>query len=142
MPTAKRGHVGTQDDVVLARIGAFILDHFLSFLTALLFGFLTGFVWQSQTGILLGVLLGFGGYFIVQEGLYGQTIGKRAAGIVVVCRDGQPITFGQSIVRNLLRVVDGLFSYALGLAVMLVNDDRQRIGDLAADTIVVRARRR
>lgn len=139
MPSSNRGYVGTQDDVILARIGAFVLDHVLSMLTGFLVGLLAAFALQSRSGITLGVVLGFAGYFIVLEGLYGQTIGKRVAGIVVVRRDGQPITFRQSAVRNLLRVVDGMFSYALGLAVMLLNDDRQRIGDLAADTIVVRA---
>lgn len=140
MAASNRGYLGTQDDVVLARIGAFVLDHVLSFLVAILTGSLAGFALRSRTGIFLGVLLGFAAYFIVPEGLYGQTIGKRTAGIVVVRSDGEPISFRQSIVRNLLRVVDGMFSYAVGLAVMLVTDDRQRIGDLAADTVVVRAR--
>jgi uncharacterized RDD family membrane protein YckC len=44
-------------------------------------------------------------------------------------------------VRNVLRIVDGILNYAVGLVVMLVTDGRQRIGDLAAGTRVVRSRR-
>lgn len=135
------GYVGTQDDVILARVGAFVLDHVLSFVAAVLVGLGFAVLTRSRAGIFLGVALGFAGYFVILEGLFGQTVGKRAAGIVVVSRDGSPITFRQSLVRNLLRAVDGVLNYAVGLVVMLLSDDRQRIGDLAADTLVVRARR-
>lgn len=139
MPSSPSGYVGTQDDVILNRIGGFVLDYVLSIVAAVIVGVLSALALGSEAGITVGVVLGYAGYFIVPEGLYGQTIGKRAAGIVVVSRDGDPITFKQSVVRNVLRIVDGLFSYALGLAVMLLNDDRQRVGDIAAGTIVVQA---
>lgn len=141
MADPQPGYLGTQDDVILARVGAFVLDHFLSLVSAILIGLGFGLFWRSRTSIFLGVMLGFAGYFVVLEWLFGQTIGKRVAGIVVVSRDGSTISFRQSLVRNVLRVVDGILSYAVGLVVMLVSEDYQRIGDVAANTLVVRARR-
>ena len=40
--------------------------------------------------------------------------------------------------RTLLRLVDGLFSYAVAFVVALASDKRQRLGDMAAHTLVVR----
>ncbi|WP_255167589.1 RDD family protein [Natrononativus amylolyticus] len=88
----------------------------------------------------LGALVSYFGYFIVCEGLFGKTAGKHAAGVIVVRVDGTPITMRQAIVRNLLRFVDGFFSYAVGLVTMLLTDDRKRLGDVAADTLVVEER--
>lgn len=136
------GYMGTQDDVIPSRVGAFVLDHILSFVSAIVVGISFGYLWRSRVGIFLGVVLGLAGYFIVLEWLFGQTIGKRITGVVVVSRDGSPITFRQSLIRNLLRVIDSFLSYALALVVMLMNEDRQRVGDLVADTLVVRARGR
>ena len=135
------GLLGTQDDVILARVGAFVIDYVLSFVLGVGLGFGFAIALESTAGIYLGVILGFFGYYIVLEGLTGQTLGKRVAGVVVVSRDGSPITFGQALTRNLLRLVDGILNYAVGLVVMLVSEDRQRIGDHVADTVVVRARR-
>lgn len=142
MSDSSLGHMGTQGDVILARVGAFVLDHVLSLVVAVAAGVGFALLLRSEAGIYLGVVLGYFGYFIVLEGLFGRTVGKRVAGVVVVSRDGSRITFGQSATRNLLRVVDGILSYAVGLVVMLLGEDRQRIGDLAAGTLVVRARRR
>ena len=47
------------------------------------------------------------GYFVLLEGLFGATLGKMLAGIRIVDMDGEPIGIGKSVVRNLLRVVDG-----------------------------------
>lgn len=68
----------------------------------------------------------------------GQTLGKKALGLRVLCDDGTPVTLSASVLRNLLRAVDFLpFLYGLGLAVMLVNRDFKRLGDLAGGTVVV-----
>ncbi|WP_435159330.1 RDD family protein [Haladaptatus sp. DFWS20] len=131
--------MGTQEDVILSRVFAFIIDHILSLVAAVVLGIGLAAA-LGRAGIWLGVILGFTGYFIVLEGLFGQTLGKRLLGIVVVKRSGEPISMGSSLVRNVLRIIDGILSYAVGLVVMLVSDDRQRIGDHVADTVVVRAR--
>jgi uncharacterized RDD family membrane protein YckC len=68
----------------------------------------------------------------------GQTPGKKMLGIAVVNDDLSPVTLGTSLVRNLLRTVDFLpLFYLAGLVTMLTNRRFQRLGDLAAGTLVV-----
>ncbi|MBA2447828.1 MAG: RDD family protein [Chloroflexi bacterium] len=83
------------------------------------------------------------GYYIFFEMVWnGQTPGKRRLGIRVLTTGGEPITLTHSLVRNLVRLIDFLpSSYMLGAAVMLLNGRAQRLGDLAAGTIVVKERR-
>ena len=80
------------------------------------------------------------GYFVVLEAATGgQSLGKRWLKLRVVRDDGFPIAFRHSLVRNLLRAVDGLpWSYVVGLVAMVVSDQTKRLGDVAAGTIVVR----
>lgn len=139
MPESSVGHMGTERDVVLPRVGAFVVDHVVSFVVAILGGLVVA-LFLGEAGIYLGVVLGYVAYFVGLEGLYGRTVGKRIAGIVVVSSDGSRITMRQAAIRNLLRLVDGVLSYAVGLVVMLITDRNQRVGDLAARTVVVRAR--
>jgi uncharacterized RDD family membrane protein YckC len=75
-------------------------------------------------------------YYILLEGTLGATLGKLAMGIGVERRGGGPAGMGASAVRNLLRIVDGLFSYLVGLIAALTSPLRQRIGDRAAGTVV------
>ena len=83
------------------------------------------------------------GYDVAFETLAsGRTPGKRAAGLRVVRLGGEPVGFLASAVRNLLRLVDGLPGiYAVGAASVLFSRRNQRLGDLAAGTLVVRERR-
>ncbi len=70
--------------------------------------------------------------------MQGQTPGKKVMGIQVLLMDGSMVNWSASLLRNLLRTVDFLpFMYALGVASMLVSKDFRRLGDLAANTIVV-----
>lgn len=78
------------------------------------------------------------GYFALFEGLWeGRTPGKRAVKLRVVRIDGQPLGWTGSSIRNVLRLVDSLLFYAVGAAAMVVSRDDQRLGDLAAGTIVI-----
>lgn len=52
-----------------------------------------------------------------------------------------PASWGAVVVHNLLRIVDGIFFYLVGLIVMLATQRKQRVGDLAAKTVVVRTGR-
>jgi uncharacterized RDD family membrane protein YckC len=71
----------------------------------------------------------------------GQTPGKRAFGLRVVSRNGAPIDFVTSSVRNLLRIVDFLpIFYVVGSASIVATGECQRLGDLAAGTHVTRER--
>jgi uncharacterized RDD family membrane protein YckC len=78
-------------------------------------------------------------YYVVMEKTSGGTLGKKAMGLKVVKQDGAALDWQASIVRNLLRIVDGLFFYLVGAIVVWVSKSRQRLGDMAAHTVVVRA---
>jgi uncharacterized RDD family membrane protein YckC len=82
------------------------------------------------------------GYDILFETLgAGRTPGKRATGLRVLRTDGAPEDVVSSLVRNVLRLIDGLpLSYVPGIVAILVTRRNQRLGDLAAGTIVVRER--
>lgn len=80
------------------------------------------------------------GYFLFWEAVSGgRSLGKWSLGLRVVSDDGVPLRLRQSLVRNLLRIVDLLpGSYGVGLIAMVLSDQGKRLGDLAAGTIVVR----
>lgn len=70
----------------------------------------------------------------------GRTPGKAALGLRVVNANATPIGWNASLIRNLLRTVDFLpLLYLGGLVSMLLTQRFQRLGDLAADTLVVHA---
>jgi uncharacterized RDD family membrane protein YckC len=79
------------------------------------------------------------GYYVVCEAATGATLGKRLVGIRVVGEDGEPVTFGAAVVRNLLRLVDALFFYLVGFLFAVTSTRGQRLGDRAAHTVVVRS---
>jgi uncharacterized RDD family membrane protein YckC len=78
-------------------------------------------------------------YFLLMEGFTGQTIGKKALGIKVVRLDGQEPAIGDYALRTLFHLVDVLLTSGL-LAIILVamSAKRQRVGDMAANTSVVK----
>jgi len=80
------------------------------------------------------------GYSIFFEWLWrGQTIGKRVLKLRVVDADGLRLTSSQIVIRNLLRLVDLLpFCYTVGGAFLVLSPKLQRLGDLAANTVVIR----
>jgi uncharacterized RDD family membrane protein YckC len=79
-------------------------------------------------------------YGIVLEWLgRGQTIGKRLLGLRVMDAQGLRLQFSQIAIRNLLRVVDSLPAlYLVGGVSCFLSPLAQRLGDIAANTIVVR----
>lgn len=77
-------------------------------------------------------------YFIGLEARSGQTVGKRLAGIVVEAADGRAIDLQASVVRNVLRIIDFVVFYALGVVLILLSERNQRLGDRVAGTVVVR----
>jgi uncharacterized RDD family membrane protein YckC len=82
------------------------------------------------------------GYDVLFETLGGgRTPGKRMTGLRVLSADGGPEDVVSSLIRNVLRLIDGLpLTYVPGIVSILVTKRNQRIGDLAAGTIVVRER--
>jgi uncharacterized RDD family membrane protein YckC len=82
-------------------------------------------------------------YFMIMEAVQGATIGKMLLGIRVVRLDGSPISWSQSITRNLLRIIDQFPygpPYLLGAILIWTSPTYQRLGDRVAHTVVVRRR--
>ncbi len=82
------------------------------------------------------------GYFTLFEAFWhGRTPGKRIARIRVIQRSGRAIGIIESMARNFIRYVDQIpFFYAVGVVAVFATRQHQRLGDLAAGTLVVRDR--
>jgi len=82
------------------------------------------------------------GYDVFFETLSsGRTPGKRWTGLRVVRTGGRPVGFVASAIRNVVRIVDFLPSlYLIGMITAIATRMNQRLGDLAAGTVVVRER--
>ncbi len=103
-----------------------------------------------RMALLLSPGLGMVLVFLVQWGYHmyfevrhqGRSIGKRVCGLRVVDSRGLPITFQQSFVRNIVRVLDSapLF-YGIGGLASMVDRHRRRLGDIVADTLVIEEHR-
>ncbi|HEV2415825.1 MAG TPA: RDD family protein [Candidatus Dormibacteraeota bacterium] len=102
----------------------------------------------SQTGLnTVAVLLAILGSFVVVFGYFwaceafwsGQTVGKRVFRLRAVGDRGEPMTFVQAGIRNIVRIVDFLpYAYGVGIVVLFINGKGKRLGDLAAGTVVVK----
>jgi uncharacterized RDD family membrane protein YckC len=125
----------------LVQFGGFLLLAIVAF-GASQFG-ATGAVAGAGTWALAGlVLLAFllyYGYYAAFEMLWnGQTPGKRVIRLRVITTSGRPISAYDALLRNLLRIVDQLPGiYTVGLLSIFITERNQRLGDLAADTVVV-----
>lgn len=136
-----------------SRFAAALIDGFLQTMLVVALGVvllgLDGFGAVEDTGGLgaavffVASFLVWFGYDILFEVLAsGRTPGKRWNGLRVVRSGGHPITFLPSAVRNILRLVDLLpAAYVVGCISVLVTARNQRLGDLAAGTLVIRDRR-
>ena len=81
-------------------------------------------------------------YSFLWEGFTGRSPGKMVLGLRVVMLNGRPIGFGAAALRNVLRAADALpGGYLVGVASMAMNRRFQRLGDLAAGTMVIFAGR-
>jgi len=122
------------------RILAYAVDVFYRTLVLIALGIALAFADVAGYGIwlLCSFLLEwfYPVYFEVMRG--GQTPGKKAFGLMVVNDNLTPISWGASLLRNLLRFADFLpFAYASGVISMTLSRNFQRLGDLAAGTLVV-----
>jgi uncharacterized RDD family membrane protein YckC len=92
-------------------------------------------------GIILLFFVIFGYHVLFETLASGRSPGKRWTGLRVVHAGGRPVGFVTSTIRNLLRIVDFLpASYLVGVISVLVSKQNQRLGDHAANTVVVRER--
>ena len=130
----------------MVRAGAFAVDFLIRgavlavCMVALMFaGVAVGFQVSSGLGLLAWFLMDWFYPVVFEFGKRGATPGKRMMGLRVVQATGSPITLGQAVVRNFMRFIDAmpLFTYAFGTASCLASGRFQRLGDLAAGTVVV-----
>jgi uncharacterized RDD family membrane protein YckC len=132
-----------------SRFVAEILDILIKIVTLLL-AFIAALIVIALLGVspnilmvgAVGALLFFVGYDIYFELSWnGQTPGKKAAGIRVIREGGAPLDFRSACIRNVLKIADFMPSFfLLGGIMVLLTPRRQRLGDLAAGTIVIRER--
>ena len=117
----------------------------LFFALALIVGLSTNTGISDTGGIILvivGLFLIVLGYPVLAETFWnGKTVGKAALGLRVRTTEGAPIRFRHAAIRGALGLVD--FFVTSGLAAtlsVLLTKDSQRLGDLAAGTLVLRER--
>ena len=130
----------------MPRAGAYLIDFAIR--TGVMF---VGGIVLSVAGVAIGGTVARGlmllAWFLMdwlypvffEAGKRGATPGKRAVGLRVVQATGSPITLGQAVIRNFLRFIDSmpLFTYAFGMTSCLATKRFQRLGDLAAGTVVI-----
>ncbi|MHC1725488.1 MAG: RDD family protein [Syntrophobacteraceae bacterium] len=129
----------------ISRFLAYVIDAACIFTAAGVAGKLLSIVsaFSEQFGMAIYILTIFiisVGYGIILEWFWrGQTVGKRLLRLRVMDERGLRLNFSQIVVRNLLRAVDSLpVLYLVGGVACLLSPRGQRVGDLAASTIVVR----
>jgi uncharacterized RDD family membrane protein YckC len=146
-------HIRTPEGIVFSQLLAGPIPRFCAWFI----DFVCIAVIISMLGFLLVLLqfmspnlagaLGALGYFAIgigygiscEWGWRGQTVGKRLLRLRVVDAEGLRLQFNQIAIRNLLRFVDSLpFFYFVGGLVCWLSPKCQRLGDLAANTIVIR----
>ena len=129
---------------VWVRSRAFLLDFVIRIGLALGALFLMLWILPLTKGFSIGL------YFIVIFIIYwlypvlfevfwhGQTPAKRVFGLRVVQDNGTPISFTQSLIRNLMRTADMLpMYYGLGMSVMLMHPQFKRLGDILSGSLVI-----
>jgi uncharacterized RDD family membrane protein YckC len=116
-----------------------IIQYALLIASALLAFYVLGGV-AADIALALASLLLLLGYDVLFEVLGGgRTLGKRVSGLRVVLDTGAPIGLRASLIRNLLRLVEGVaLMYVPAMISVLATRSNQRLGDLAAGTLVVR----
>jgi uncharacterized RDD family membrane protein YckC len=145
-------------ELPLANVGSrFLALAFDTLLQTIAAGILVGFglgarwlmslaapAWQNwiTAALVLGVFTIYTAYFAIFESIWnGQTPGKRLVGLRVIDVSGRPITVYAALIRNILRILDSIPGiYAVAIISAIVTKRNQRLGDLAAGTLVIHER--
>ncbi len=130
------------------RLFALLLDLIIILIFWSGIGLLYGSLSSLRHSILLGeIVFSFPIWFvfvyniIAETAFNGQTLGKRSLAIRVMRADGAPLQWGDSFMRVIMLFIDFFFSLgAVGALFIVSNERRQRLGDMAAQTIVVKLR--
>ena len=96
----------------------------------------------AMAGLIAGGFVIYTGYFAIFESVWtGQTPGKRLVGLRVIDQSGRPLSVYGALIRNLIRIVDQIPGiYGIAILCVLITRRQQRLGDLAAGTVVVHER--
>jgi uncharacterized RDD family membrane protein YckC len=123
----------------VARGGAWVVDALIRTALYMVIAFAMSIMGATGFGIMLVMFFLLEWFYPVYfELTKGATPGKSAFGLLVVHSNGTPIAWQASMIRNLLRAVDFLpFLYGFGLVSTLLSSRYQRLGDLAAGTLVI-----
>ena len=137
-----------------SRIVAILLDHLILMIFAAIIALPLGLgaalfsLPARPAGLMRGAVLAPLGalnfllwllYFTYLESSSGQTLGKRIMGIKVVKESGEQLTPIDAFIRTILRIIDGFALYLIGFILVLVSEKKQRLGDMAVGSIVVKA---
>ena len=96
-------------------------------------------LWGISDPICLVFLFIIFAYLILMEAYVGWTVGKRIMGMRLVDGNSDKIGFSKSVIRNLLRLVDGLPAFnLLGIILIVSSPTGQRFGDRVAGTHVIK----
>jgi uncharacterized RDD family membrane protein YckC len=136
------GGVGTR---TLATLIDLLIQLAALFVLAIVMGLFDSAGISEATAVIFGVIglfLILLGYPILSETLWnGQTVGKAALGLRVRTAEGAPIRFRHAAIRGALGLVDLYLTWGLAAVLStLLTKNSQRLGDLAAGTLVLRER--
>jgi uncharacterized RDD family membrane protein YckC len=141
--TPEHVHIRLEPAGVGSRFLAIMIDALI--VTAASIGIMTALQFVLPSGI--ATAIGITANFVLTWGWHvwfevkkqGRTPGKRALRLRVIDARGLPVSLHQSLVRNIVRILDFMPAfYGVGAIAMLVTPSRRRLGDLVADTVVVR----
>lgn len=131
---------------------AMLIDQLITIIPSALVGIASGillallrpleknsFPWQIFAAVAIAFLCALVIRLILtwQEGQTGYTPGRKAMKIKLLTLNLKPCGFGLSLLRSLIMLVDSFFIYTVGLYFMAYTEKQQRVGDLAAGTVVV-----
>ncbi len=132
---------------IIDRFVGMLIDYIIIFVISLIISIPLGLAALTGLGFFLAplwivVIFLWIVYFTYFEGTSGQTPGKSIAHTKVVdIRTGQTVDMGRAFLRSLLRIIDGIpffLPYLIGLILIAVTPNRQRLGDTVANTVVVK----
>ena len=138
-----------------AGLGRRFVAHLIDGILCLIAYMIIGSMVASQTGgmtddgfslegtpalvtILLTFIVTLAYFAVLEASSSGKTLGKLIAGTRVADANGGKASFNQALMRNILRLVDGLVFYLVGIILILRSERKQRLGDRVAGTVVLR----
>ena len=119
---------------------AFTIDFSFRFIALVIMLIASSFLGEAGIGLWLIIFFFLEWFYPIFFELFrdGQTPGKKYLGIKVVSQDITPVKLQSSLIRNLLRAVDFLpVFYVFGIVSLVISGKFQRLGDLAAGTLVI-----